>query len=273
MKRMLQLLGLLQLVLVIGLAVRVVSVLTTPLPEFGDIPELPAPRSLPPPKPMPKASETVTNAIVEHDLFDEQRGQGVTIDPGDVVVDAAPVPPPATVKLMGVIMLGPEPKAILLDTNLKPDQQSVSKGDMFGEYEIGEIAADHLMLLGGGGQQFQIPLRVEAAGAGGAPVVAAPHPAPPPGAGAARPATAARPVTPRPPNAHGANQPDQQQKAMSARERAQAIAQKNVEMRKANAQKNAPEGEGGGQNEANAPDPVQARLEALKQLREAAKRH
>jgi len=271
MKRMLQALGLLQLVLVVALAIRVVSVLTTPLPEFGDIPELPAPRSLPPPKPMPKASETVTNAIVEHDLFDEQRGQGVSIDPGDVIVDAAPVPPPATVKLMGVILLGSEPKAILLDTNLKPEQQSVSKGDMFGEYEIGEISAQGLMLLGGGGQQFQIPLRVEAAGAAAGPVVAGGRPAQPAaaGAGAARPATAARPVTPRPPGAANATDP---QKTMSARERAQAIAQKNVEMRKAG-QKNAPGGDPGGENEANAPDPVQARLEALKQLREAAKRH
>jgi hypothetical protein len=179
---------------------------------------------------------------------------------------------------MGVMLLGPEPVAIVQDTSVNPEQKSVRKGDMFGEYQIGDILPYGVTLLGTAGQQFQIPLRVESAsgavGGGGGP-----HVPPPPGGAATRPpAPGARPVTARPvppqrenvdPNAPGVSSPGDQ-KAMSARERAQAIAQRNAELRKNN-QKG---GGGGGANSGERdgkPDPVQARLEALRQLREAAK--
>lgn len=269
MKRVLQALALVQLLLVVGLAVRVVSVWTTPLPEFSELPELPAPAPLPPAKPVAKVSETVTTAIVEHDLFDDQRGQGKSDNLEGLVVESAPVPPPSTVKLMGVMILGKEPVAILHDTNVKPEQQSVRKGDMFGEYEIGAITVSGLTLLGGGGQQFQIPLRVEAAGV----AAVATAPAPRPAGGAARPAPAAgRPVATRPvPQRNApADEEGAPDKAMSARERAQAIAQRNAELRKTGGQHGAQPG-AAGEKEPAAPDPVQARLEALRQLREAAK--
>lgn len=269
MKRLLQGLAILQVVLLIGLGMRIVDVLRTPLPEFGDIPELPAVAPLPPSKPVPKPTPAVTDAIVEHDLFDEARGQNKDIVVDGAPVDVAPVPPPSTVKLIGVMRIGPEPVGILVDPSVKPDQQSVRKGDMFGEYEVGEITATTLNLLGGGGQQFQIPLRIEGGGGGGTP--------PPPGAtarpgtagtaAAARPATGAKPATPPRPGAAAAPE-SAEQKATSARERAQAIAQRNAELRKTG-------GKAGGaqadKEQQAAPDPVQARLEALRQLREAAK--
>ena len=269
MKRLLQGLALLQLFLVVALAVRTVRVWTTPLPEFAEIPELPAPAPLPPPKSVPKVAQAVTDDIVEHDLFDDQRGQGEDIPVDGLAVDATPVPPPSTVKLMGVMMLADEPVGILLDTNVKPEQQSVRKGEMFGEYEVGDITPSGLMLLGSGGQQFQIPLRIEAGGGGGG--AAAPSPARTPGAAAAPrpppvarpPSVASRPATPRNDAAAA------EQKAMSARERAQAIAQRNAEQRKTGPHDGA--AGGAAERQENTPDPVQARLEALRQLREAAK--
>ncbi|MFN2426865.1 MAG: hypothetical protein ABR587_10525 [Candidatus Binatia bacterium] len=257
MKRLLQGLALLQVFLVVALSVRVVRVWTTPLPEVGEIPDLPAVTSLPPPRTMPKISAVVTDGVVEHDLFDDERGQGLD----DIVVEgelpAEPVPPPSTVKLMGVMFVGNEPVGILLDSNVQPEQQSVRKGDMFGEYEVGDITKSGLLLLGGGNQQFQIPLRIEAASA--APAAPAP-PAPRTPGTAARPAPAARPASARP-----APKGDED-KALTARERAQAIAQRNAELRKSGNQKGA-----AAEPEDTAPDPVQARLEALRQLREAAK--
>ena len=268
MKRVLQGLALLQILLVIGIGARIVQVWSTPLPEFGDIPELPAPTPLPPAKPVPKPTGSTTDAVVEHDLFDDQRGQNKEEITGDVVVDAAPVAPPSNVQLMGVMQLGSDPVAIVLDTSVNPEQKAVRKGDMFGEYQVGEITtAGHLpglILLGTQGQQFQIPLKVGAAAGGGA----APPPAP--GVAAARP-PAGRPVAakPVPPQRADGQQPEEHdQKTMNARERAQAIAQRNADLRKNN-QKGGAAG-GGGEKDGKA-DPVQARLEALRQLREAAK--
>ncbi|MFN2375458.1 MAG: hypothetical protein ABR538_02905 [Candidatus Binatia bacterium] len=273
MKRMLLGLALLQVFLVVALVVRIVSVWTTPLPEFGEIPDLPALSAVPPPRPLPKISEAVTDGIVQHDLFDTERGQGVDPLAGDITVDEAPVPPPSTVKLTGVMMIGREPVGFLLDTNVKPEQQAVRKGEIFGEYEVGEISKDGLLLLGGGDQQFQIPLRIEAAS------VAAPPPGPAPARGAAA-AAAARPGAPPKPAASArpiTDRNDAEQRAITARERAQAIAQRNAELRKAGGAKGnaaAEQGEQGDEagntNDAQ-PNSAQARLEALRQLREAAK--
>lgn len=273
MKRLLQGLALVQLFLVIALGVRVVNVWRTPLPEAGEIPDLPAVTSLPPPKAAPKISESVADEIVDHDLFDDERGQGVQVDLGEITFDDPPVAPPTAVKLMGIMFVGDEPVGILLDSNVKPEQQSVRKGEMFGEYQVGDISKSGLLLLGGAGQQFQIPLHVEAAGAGAAPPPPAPGGARTPPGTAARPAPATRPAAARPVVPRNDAAADADQKAMTARERAQAIAQRNAEMRKTNpkgAAAAAAEGEDQGQN-AGAPDPVQARLEALRQLREAAK--
>jgi len=267
-KRVLQALALVQILLVLGLGARIVTVMTTPLPEFGAIPELPAPQPLPPPKPIARISESTTEQIVAHDLFDDQRGQGVT-EEETAVVPETPIPPPSNVKLMGVLVLGRDPVAILQDTSVSPEQKSVRKGDMFGEYQIGEIVPTGLTLLGNAGQQFQIPLHIEAT-AGGVPAGAAvPHPA---AAGAPstrpQPPAAGKPVTAKPVPPQRPDAAEAEPKAMSARERAQAIAQRNAELRKNN-QKG---GAAGGEKD-NKPDPVQARLEALRQLREAAKSH
>lgn len=260
MKRLLQGLALVQLFLVVALGVRIVDVWRTPLPEAGEIPDLPAVSDLPPPRPPARIAPTVAEEIVANDLFDDERGKGyeeVGLEGGLGEEEGPPVPPPSSVKLMGVMFVDEEPVGFLLDTNLKPEQQSVRKGEMFGEYQVGDISATGLLLLGSGGQQFQIPLRVGAAGAAAAPAAAGAR-------------TPPRPASARPAQAQNRGGNAASQKTMTARERAQAIAKRNAEQRKNNAR--APAGRAAEQAGGDeAPDPAEARLEALRQLREAAK--
>ena len=267
MKRLLQGLAILQVLLLLGLGTRVVEVLRTPMPEFPEVPELPALTPLPPPRERPKVTPNITDAIVDADLFDEVRGQGgEDIDVSDVVVDAAPVAPPTSVTLAGVMLLGQEPVAILSDTTVGPGQASVRPGDMFGEYEVGDITSSAVILLGSSGQEFQVPLRVGAAGGDGGAAPVPPPAARGAAATAARPGAAARPTANRPGDPRQNDAKDS--RTMTARERAQAISQRNAEIRdRAQAQG----GEEDGEEKGSAPDPVQARLEALRQLREAAK--
>lgn len=267
MKRLIQALSLLQLALVIALGLRVIDVVRTEPPSFGEIPDLPALTALPPPRPRTPADDSTTDAIVKADLFEAERGVHLEDINVDSLADAPPLPPPTNVKVSGILLLG-EPVAILSDPSVGPDQRSLRKGDMFGDYEVGEIGTSSVILMGSGGQQFHLDLRVEAGGGGGAaPGGAAARPAP---AAAGRPVPAgnARPQPPRPgaaaePDAAAAN------KSMTAKERAQAIAQRNAAIRG-----NHPGQAGGGgqaEGENAGPDPAQARLEALRKLREAAK--
>lgn len=267
MKRLLQALALLQLALVVGLGLRVVDVLRTELPMFGDIPDLPPLTPLPPARPRAKPDAATTDAIVNADLFEAERG--VHTEDLDVsgMLDAAPLPPPTNVKVSGILLLG-EPVAILSDPAVGPDQRSLRRGDMFGDYQVGEIGPSSVVLLGSTGQQFHLDLHVEGGGGGGGPGPGAPaHAA---GAAPGRPATAAanRAATPRP----GSPAAPADSKAMSARERAQAIAQRNAAIRASRPTPGQPGAPAPGQGEGGeAPDPVQARLDALRKLREAAK--
>ncbi|MBI5504811.1 MAG: hypothetical protein HY899_08400 [Deltaproteobacteria bacterium] len=270
MKRLLQALALLQLALVVGLGLRVVDVLRTELPTFGEIPDLPAVTPLPAARSRAKPDAATTDAIVNADLFEAERG--VHTEDLDVsgLADAAPLPPPTNVKVSGILLLG-EPVAILSDPAVGPDQRSLRRGDMFGDYQVGEIGPSSVVLLGSTGQEFHLDLHVEGGSGGGGPAPGTPPRAA--GATPARPTTAPgnRAATPRPGSpAAPADKTDS--RAMSARERAQAIAQRNAAIR---ASRPTPGQAGatapGGQGEAAAPDPVQARLDALRKLREAAK--
>ena len=269
MKRLLQALALLQLVLAAGLGFRVVDVLRTEPPRFDEIPDLPALTPLPPAKPRASPDAATAEAIVSADLFEAERGVHLDDIDASGMVDQAPLPPPTNVKVSGIILLG-EPVVILSDPAVGPDQRSLRQGDMFGDYQIGEIGPSSVVLLGSTGQQFHLDLHVETGGGGGPAAAGAPAAR---GAGATpgRPgvtSTTARPVPTRP----GTAAEDRNEKAMSAKERAQAIAQRNAAIRSghpAGAQQGA---QAGGQNEGGEPpDPVQARVEALRKLREAAK--
>lgn len=258
MRRALQALALLQVVLIVALLARTVVVLRVAPPEFGEIPDLPAETSLPVPIARSRIAPAVTDAVVGGDLFDTERGQGQGDgpNPDDVIVDAAPVPPPATVRLAGVMVVDGQPVAFLADPTVGPEQRAVRSGDMFGEYEVGTISLTSVILNGSADEQFNVPLRIDGAAGAGA--------APPP----ARPTPPGRPASARPATARN----DAAQRAMSARERAQAIAQRNADARNRNQAGGKERGGGGAQadDDAGKSDPVQARLEALRRLREAA---
>ncbi|HYB98063.1 MAG TPA: hypothetical protein VEC57_02905 [Candidatus Limnocylindrales bacterium] len=272
MKRLFQALAIVQLALVVALGLRVVEVMRTEPPQFGEIPDAPAPAPIPPPKPRARISPAVTEAVVKGDLFDAQRGAGLgDINIDDAPVDATPLPPPTSVTLTGVMIIGAEPVAILSDPAVGPEQQSLRKGEMLGDYEVGEITSSSVTLLGQAGQQFHVPLKIQGGSGGGGVAAAPPAPGARPSAAANRPGTtaAARPATPRP--GRGEPEPQDETRSMTARERAQAIAQRNAAARGRTAG-NQQGGKGGGEKEeAGGADPVQARLDALRRLREAAK--
>ncbi|HYC55573.1 MAG TPA: hypothetical protein VEL28_11635 [Candidatus Binatia bacterium] len=266
MKRLFQALAIVQLALVVALGLRVVEVMRTEPPVFEEIPEAPAPTTIPAPKPRAKISNSVTEAVVEGDLFDAQRGKGVDIEiDGDAPVDAAPLPPPTSVTLTGIMIIGAEPVAIMSDPAVGPEQQSLRKGEMLGDYEIGDISTSSVTLLGQAGQQFHVPLKIQ--GGGGGAVAAATPPGPGARAAAAKAGSAAAKTPPPRPGREGEAQDEN--RSMSARERAQAIAQRNAAARGKTAGNQA--GKGDEKEEGDGADPVQARLDALRRLREAAK--
>lgn len=269
MKRLLQALALLQLALVVALGFRVVDVLRTEPPHFEEIPDLPPVTPLPPAKPRAQADQATTEAIVAADLFEAERGVHDQDMDASGLIDQAPLPPPTNVKVSGIILLG-EPVAILSDPAVGPDQRSLRQGDMFGDYQVGEIGPSSVVLLGSAGQQFHLDMHVEAGGGGGGQAAGTPAPRTA-GAAPGRPATAVnRAQSARPGVAP--ESADKNEKVLSAKERAQAIAQRNAAIRAAQPSSAQPGARGPAATEGgDLPDPVQARVEALRKLREAAK--
>jgi hypothetical protein len=265
-KRLGQLLMLAQLLLVVGIGMRLVEVVRVAPPVFEEPEQAPARIDLPPPPPRKAVAPAVTDAIVDGNLFEVERGVipdlGEDISVDDIVED---VPPPTTVILHGVMNFGDEAVALLTDTNLGPQQRQLRTGDLLGDYEVGEIKDRSVQLMAAGGQQFQVALQLNLGGGGAAPVRGA-------AAGRATPprATGARQAPGGDDDDDSVNRASQAarnaQRTMSARERAQA-AQRAAANRRAQMQGDDEEADGG----EDKPDPVQARLEALKRLREAAR--
>ena len=250
MKRFVQAVTLAQLILLVGLGVRFVNILGVTPPTFED-PSQVATREVIPPRPQRKSpGNAATSAIVGGNLFDSERGRVIPEDPiVEEVLPDEPLPPPDTVRLNGILLTGPSPVAIMTDTALGPTQRRVQSGDFLGEYEVGEIRDRSVMLLGPAGEEFLVGMTLNLGTKVAARPVAsrgAARAAPPPRAGTSR-ATPARGTTRTPPQrpAPPARSSGNQRGAHSARNESHA---------KSPAR----------------PDPVQARLEALRRLREAA---
>jgi hypothetical protein len=133
--------------------------------------------------------------------------------------------------------------AIITDTSAGNRQLTLQEGDNVGEYQVGEITRDRVTLLGNSGQEFSLELAVSQGVSAGTP---------PP-----RPAAAARPAQPPQPPAQTQTAA---QRAAAARRQQQVRARAAQNRAAATAQPAQPA----------QPDPTQARLEALRRLREAA---
>ncbi len=278
MKRLIRLLTVVQVALAVALAARIAAVSSIEPPQFYDLSPMPSKNVLPPSPAKRRPPAVAVNAIVGGNLFETERGkhEEITVE----APEEPPMPPPATVKLNGVLLLGPDPVAIMTDTAVGPNQRRVRRGDMLGDYEVGSITEGRVTLLGTGGQEFLVDLELNvgavARHAARTPPRATPArtsartparpPARPPARGsAARTSTARAPVPP----AAGRTAGD---RPMTARERAQAAQARTraaVAERSAAANRSAAAARS---SQPAKPDPVQARLDALRRLREAAKK-
>jgi hypothetical protein len=107
--------------------------------------DLPSTARTPPP---PRLAMT----IAERDLFDESRSA-----PTAEVKTVAPVPPP-NVELIGVLIIGPEPEALIKDSAQGGGLRHVFTGDDVGGYTVSAISATEVVLLSPQGDEVPLPL-------------------------------------------------------------------------------------------------------------------
>lgn len=244
MKGLMQAVALMLVVLAAILGWRIVSVVSIQPPLFSQIPGQLRGEPL---RPAPRGSSAtgpVIKAILDGNLFETERGYREEIV--EVETQVA-LPPPTNIVLNGVISISGEPVAIMNDSKVGNAQLSVGKGDMIGDYEVGEVTPNGVILLGAGGQQFSVGLQVRK----GPGVRARTRPA------AARPSARATSTG----------------RATTAAERAAAA--RPPAATRTGVSKSIPRGRPAGAGEVESPETgtssaAQSRLEALKRLRQAA---
>jgi len=116
------------------------------------------------------AQPRLAMTVAERDLFDESR-RAPTVS----AVDAAPTPPP-NVELVGVVMVGPEPEALVKDSAGAGKARHVIRGDDVGGYTVSAISATEVILTSPSGEEVPLPLKLKLS----------PSPAPAAGGRAAR---------------------------------------------------------------------------------------
>ena len=245
MKRLLQIVSGMLAVLACALLFRIVQVLSVSPPEFVDPSQVASAEGVPPPPRSVSPQGPEMDAILQGNLFESDRGQSAAAaaPPGP---EGEPLPPPTNVVLNGIFVMEGRPMAIVSDSNAGNKQLTLRVGDNVGEYQVGEISDRRVTLLGRGGQQFSLDLDIKKGPQGGAPVATPPRAQPAPAANrAGQPAASGQTAA---------------QRAAAARA---AAANRATQQR----------GRAGGPAEgasSDRPDPTQARLDALKRLREIA---
>jgi len=101
------------------------------------------------------AEPRLAMTIAERDLFDESRRA-----PSAVAVDTAPIPPP-NVELVGVVMVGPEPEALVKDGAGAGKARHVIRGDDVGGYTVSAISATEVILTSPSGEEVPLPLKLK----------------------------------------------------------------------------------------------------------------
>jgi type II secretory pathway component PulC len=241
LKRVLQAVSVILGCLALLLVWRIVQVWRVSAPEFQEPAQVAATDPLPPSPPRNPAGAGAVDAIVQGNLFETERGVGE--EATDASAHEEPLPPPTNVVLNGVFFQTTgRPMAIITDTSSGNRQLTLQEGDNVGDYQVGKITRDRVTLLGHGGQEFSLELAVSQGVAAGP-----------------QPARATPPVARTPPAAPPA------QAAQTAAQRAAAARRQ--------AQTHARPGQNRAEEAAAAPqqnEGTQARLEALRRLREAA---
>ncbi|MFP6627392.1 MAG: hypothetical protein VCA74_10135 [Deltaproteobacteria bacterium] len=244
MKRILQMVSLLLAVLAVVLVWRVMEVMKIQPPEFSNPVQTTDVKPLPPAPARLSATSSMIKSVIDGNLFEAERGQRPQEE--ETEEELAPLPPPTNISLNGILLVGEAPVAIMTDSKSGGRQLRVRVGEMVGDYEVGGIDARQVTLMGAGGQRFNVVLQTRK----GASRMSRPRTpvrsAPRPSASRPVPARGARPTPPSP----SARMVVGSQKPIPRSNPPTAV----------------------GKPVKRAPTPAQARLEALKRLREAAKK-
>jgi len=255
-RRLLQLVSALLGVIALVLVWRIGQVVSVQPPAFEPPAPLPANDAALPIRPVPVANPAIITAIVDGNLFEADRGASEKSD--TAATPAEVLPPPTNVVLNGIMFLDGEYAAIVTDTKSAGTQLTVRPGEMVDVYEVGEIGSRNVTLLGPGGQKFAVALEIRSA------------PTAPTRAGVGvRPPVPRRPTPTRTAPVPTPTSRARPSPAVQHRTRANSPSANPAHSPRANLR--ARGGQGGQAGQApSGPDPVQARLEALKRLREAA---
>lgn len=255
MRQVLQLLSLLLAVIAVAVGWRIMQVVRIEPPVFNDPEQVAAAGPAFAPVRRKNPNPAIITAVVDGNIFQEERGY--TEKPGDGEPVDVPLPPPTNVLLSGIIVLGGEPIAILTDTKQGNAQKSLRMGEMVDVYEVGEIGDADVTLLGPGGQRFALALEISKGPARRAtPLRPTPSRATPPRPTPTRATPPTRPGRPTPASRTPSNRATTPANNRAAQANRAAARPRPAPTRP--------------QPQDNRADPAQARLEALKQLRAAA---
>ena len=100
------------------------------------------------------------NAIAQQDLFDASRKEG---DNQDTPAPEATPPPPPTLKLAGVLFIGLEPEAVLMDSAQGNKQIRLRVGEEISGYKVDRISTETIALVAGTGEEVVLSLLIDTA--------------------------------------------------------------------------------------------------------------
>ncbi|MCS6926952.1 MAG: hypothetical protein NZ578_13715, partial [Candidatus Binatia bacterium] len=110
-----------------------------------------------PPPPTPGVGKQLAQIVAEKDLFSPSRGRDVV----DAQPTAAAVPPPAHLKLVGVLLVPGQEEAFFSDSSQGGKVIRLRKGETLGAYRLVQIMPLHATLaLGQDGEEVNLPLMV-----------------------------------------------------------------------------------------------------------------
>lgn len=119
------------------------------------------PQTLPAPARRPAIPQFV-DGIARKDLFDVSRREAT--DDANVPTPQASPPPPPTLKLAGVLFIGMDPEAVVIDSAQGNKQIRLRVGEEISGYEVKRISIDHVALGSSAGEEVVVPLIIGTAG-------------------------------------------------------------------------------------------------------------
>lgn len=131
----------------------------------------------------PALPQLVTN-ITDKDLFDVSR-QAPSAASGPTPEQTPP--PPPTLKLAGVVFVGSQHEAVLIDISQNNKQIRMREGEEIGGYKVAKISTQQVSLVSGTGDEVKLDLLLET-GKGAGPKPAGPGGLAPPPPRGGRPA-------------------------------------------------------------------------------------